>query len=153
MTQTNDSSVTVVTAEHSGEQTGGYGILRFRDDVFPARGQWGSPTRIHPSTANAKVEVYRLGRDLSHYPSELPQAFEKYVVFWAMSKALEREGSGQQIELADHYRQRFEIGIKRIEKKKRDMQSERIGRLGSAQPVVDFGIGLPRAPYPYGEPF
>lgn len=154
MTYTDDTDVTANTADRTSGDTGGFGILRWRDDMFPALGQWGTPTRVHPEDSNIKVEMYRLGRDLASYTSELPIAYEKYVIYYAMGEAMEREGDGQQLELAEHYFSRFEMGLKRIEKKKRDMQYERAARLGGPASEPAFGgLGDPQPPYPYGKPF
>jgi len=150
MTQTDDSTVDIVTTEVNGYNTGGYGILRHRTGWFAAGGPFGSPTRIHPDDINIKVEVYRLGRDLKSHPSELPSAYDKYVTYWAMSKALRRSGPGQDIELSDHYAQRFEMGISRMTAKKNKMQPERVGRFGGVAQVEPFGLGMPQPPYPYG---
>jgi len=141
---------TVVTTEVSGYNTGGYGILRHRTDMFPSGGPWGTPTQVHPDDLNIKVEMNRLGRDLASYPSELPSAYDKYVTYWAMSRALRRAGPGQDIELAEHYAQRFEMGVSRLTSKKNKIQPERIGSFGEGGRVEPFGLGMPQAPYPYG---
>lgn len=149
MTQTDDTTVEVVTTEVTGHNTGGYGILRHRDDMFPTHGPWGTPTRIHPTTANIKVEVYRLGRNLDTHPFELPDAYIRYPIYWAMSRALHRDGPGQDIELGDHYEQRFEMGVQRLTQKRAKMDKERVGSLGGAPTEDAFSAGWPRAPFPY----
>lgn len=150
-TQTDDTSVAVSTAEASGYETGGYGILRAQTDAFPAGGPWGSPTIIHPTTDNILVEVNRLARPLTSYPIEIPDAYRKYLVFWAMSRALRREGPGQDIELGDHYADRFEMGIARMVEKRDKLQQERVGKFGG-QPAAD-AMGWPQPPTGWGVPF
>ena len=149
MTYTDDTAVEIVTTEVTGYNTGGYGILRYRDDMFPTHGPWGTPTRIHPTTANTKVEVYRLGRSLDAHPFELPDAYLRYPLYWAMSRALHRDGPGQDMELADHFEQRFEMGIHRMTQKRAKMDRERVGSLGGAPTDDAFSVGWPQAPYPY----
>ena len=134
--------------------TGGWGFLTHRDDMFPAGGPHGSATRVHPYDLNIVVETYRLGRNLDTHPFELPQAYLKYVYFYAMGQALERIGPGQDLELANHYFERFEMGISRMTNKKREMDVERVGRFGGGEPEeMNFGLGDPQPPFPYGVPF
>jgi hypothetical protein len=149
---TDDSTVTAHTVTPAGSSTGGFGVLRAGDGVFPTGGPWGIARRGHPDDKNIRVEVYRLGRNLRHNASELPTAFEKYVVYGAMAQALRREGSGQSLELAQHYDERFEAGVGRLSRKKRDMDKERSARLGSRGVETRFGLGDPQAPYQYGIP-
>lgn len=143
-----DGTVTVDTSE-----TGGYGILRMQTGYFPAGGPWGTPTRVHPDTMNIKVEVSRLGRKLSGAGSfiEVPDSHYKYLLYWAMQRALRRQGDGQDIALADHYAERFEMGVSRMIEKKAEMNSERRGRFGRT--LDKPWLGWPQAPYPYGKPF
>lgn len=129
------------------------GVLRDRSDWFPAGGPHGSPTQIHPEDLNTKVEYFRLNRDLDSYGVEIPSAYRKYPIFWAMYRALERIGPGQDQQLADHFKARFEVGVGRIEKKVREMDKERAGRLGGVSKMTPFGLGDPVPPYPYGVPF
>lgn len=149
-TSTDDADVTASTNEASGHETGGYGILRAQTDTFPAGGPWGSPTIIHPSTDNIVVEVNRLGRALTSYPLEIPEAYRKYVVYWAMSRALRREGPGQDIELSDHYADRFTMGVSRMIEKRDKLQQERVGMFGGS-PGAD-GLGWPQPPSGWGVP-
>lgn len=152
MTQTSDSDVSVVTTEVNGHNTGGFGILRHRTDMFPSGGPWGTPTRVHPDSANVRVEVFRLGRSLDTHPTEIPRAYEKYVAFFAMSRALRREGPGQDMELAEHFMQRFAMGIERLTRKRARMDRHRIARFKPGGLRDPFGLGMPQAPYPYGLP-
>ena len=152
MTYTDDTSVTVSTVEADGYNTGGYGILRYRTGSFPSGGPWGTPTRIHPEALNTTVEITRLGRDLTTYHFEIPQAYVKYVIFYAMSKALRRDGPGQDLTLAEHYEQRFEQGVYRLDKRVQNMVPERRGAFGSGELTTPFGLGDPQPPPAYGVP-
>jgi len=147
----------IITQEVDGTMTGGFGILRYRattdGNTFSSGGPWGTPTQIHPSAENIKVEVIRLGRNLATHPIELPDAYTKYVIFGAMSRALRRDGPGQDLALADHYEQRFEMGVDRMVKKLNKMQPERVGRFGGSGTSEPFGLGLPLMPSAYENPW
>ena len=154
MRYTDLSGVTASTQEVTGKETGGWGVLRDEEGAFPAGNTWGSPTRRHPHEKNVMVEYFRLGNNLDGHPIEIPKAYEKYIIFYTMYKALERPGHGQNIEMAQHYEQRFAMGIDRMTKRVDRMSQERIGRFGdSGIPGPEFQLGDPKAPYPYGIPY
>ena len=145
-----DATVTEVTKEIGGRSTEGFGILRYEEGSFPVHGPWGTPTRMHPSDENVEVELFRLGLDLDKYPVELPDAYKKYCTFYAMHKALERPGHGQDMELSQHYATRFMMGVDRMIKKRQNMDQEYIGALGGGTGEhVSFGLGDPQPPYQY----
>lgn len=137
-------ATTIVTTETNGFNSGGFGLLRAQTDAFPAGGPWGSPTRIHPSDSNIVVDVARLGRPLFKHPFELPDAYVKYVIFYAMARALRRDGNGQDIELADHYDERFEMGVYRVTHKRDRMQTEKVTQFGMPPQEEPFGLGAPK---------
>ena len=142
----------IVTIEVNGFDTHGHGILRHLTGTFPSGGPWGTPTRIHPEALNTTVEITRLGRDLTTYHFEIPEAYVKYVIFYAMSRALRRDGPGQDLTLAEHYEQRFEQGVYRLDKRVQNMVPERRGAFGSGQIATPFGLGDPQPPPAYGVP-
>jgi hypothetical protein len=93
------------------------------------------------------VELYRLGRDLDNSPCELPDAYVKYLSYYAMARALERPGDGQNLERAEHYQQRFDVGVSRMTRKRESMSHEYRGQLGGGGgPMVPFGTGDPQVP-------
>ena len=144
MTQTDDVTVTVV---------GTYGILREVEGAFPAGGPHGTPTRQHPAAKNVVVELARLGRSLDHHAFEVPDSYVKFVVFWAMHRALKRDGPGQDLKLSKHYADRFELGTQRMRVRLREVHKERVLRIGSTGETQEpFGMGPPQLPYPYGSP-
>lgn len=125
--------------------SGSRGILRAVAGGFPSGGPWGSPTRIHPATANTIVEIVRLGRDLTSHENELPRIFQKYVTFFAMAQALRRDGPGQDLKLAQHYQDRFDMGVSRMQARMKTVQPARtivMGRRQSA-PGQSMGFTLP----------
>lgn len=95
---------------------GGYGFLVGTDGGFPNSGPWGFPVRAHPDTYNTVVEVVRLGLASSDAPLELPGVYQKYVLFYAMAEALKRDGPGQDLALAQHYMDRFTMGVERAKR-------------------------------------
>ena len=139
---TTETGVTVV---------GSRGILRCRQGNFPSGGPWGTPVRHHPDTLNIRVDHYRLGRTLKRYPFELPHYLMKFVYFYAMSTALRREGPGQDIKMADHYMERFEMGVERLKKFRREMQRMRTAQMGARPEGLSssFGLGAPVLPSYY----
>jgi hypothetical protein len=144
---TDESGVTAVAAGPGGKSTNGFGVLRQEEDTFPMGGCWGSPTRIHPSAENIEVELYRLGRDPGSHCIELPNAYRKYIVFYAMAKALERPGHGQDLKMSQHYMQRFHMGVDRMQRKRDTMEQEYEGAFGGGDEVgPDFGLGDPQPP-------
>lgn len=153
MRQTDDTSVSVSTAEVTGKETDGWGCLRDESGTFPAGSQWGLLRRRHPDTKNIKVDNFRLGLDLDHNEFEIPDAFLRYIYYWAMFKALERDGKGQSLEMSDHCRGRFEMGVQKMIHKDAQMDDEYDGKFGGGMTAgPDFGLGDPEAPYPYGRP-
>ena len=130
------------------------GILREREGVFPAFGPRGTPRRQHPDEDNTKVEISRLGRDPQAFDFEIPRNYVKYPIFWAMSQALRRDGPGQDRKLAEHYSNRFELGINRMVSRMRDYTKERLGSIGHGAPgQPSFALGMPQLPWEYGPNF
>lgn len=142
MTQTSDTGITIV---------GSYGLLRQVDGAFPGLGHHGTPTQQHPATKNIAVEIVRLGRSLDSHAFEIPQSYIKFVIFWAMHRALKSDGAGQDQKLAKHYADRFQMGIERMESRLRKTQKEHILKMGSqGEHAIPFDMGEPMLPYPYG---
>jgi hypothetical protein len=138
---TDDTTVTVY---------GTRGILREREGSFPAGGRRGTPRRRHPVARNIVVEIARLGRNPAVWDFEIPQSFNKYVLFYAMAKALKRDGPGQDVKLASHYEDRFEVGVQRMLKRLARINSSRVGQFGTTSDARSFGLGDPQLPYNYG---
>ncbi len=142
-----DETMTEVTQEVGGKSTGGWGILRHSTSYFPANGPWGTPKRRHPDAKGIMIELYRLGKNLDNHHIETPDAYTKYLLFYAMSKALERPGPGQDLDRAQHYAERFEMGVDRMQKKANSMSQEYQGQFGSDDgQYLPFGLGDPQPP-------
>lgn len=142
MTQTSDTGITIV---------GSYGLLRQVDGAFPGLGIHGTPTQQHPATKNIAVEIARLGRSLDSHAFEIPESYTKFVIFWAMHRALKSDGPGQDQKLAKHYADRFQMGVERMESRLRKTQKEHVLKMGSqGEHSIPFDMGEPMLPYPYG---
>lgn len=116
------------------------GIMKLR--LYPASGQ----------TGTIKIEYYKRGTDLSGDSVEfdLPDYMVIYIRHFAMARALARESSGQDLELAGHFMQRYEIGVQRTLDRKSRLRSSRRARVLGGPSTKRRGIPLPRLPYNYG---
>ncbi len=82
--------------------------------------------------------------------SDIPAHYARYLRFFVLFRALERDGEGQDLQLADHYSARYEAGITRISARMAAVRATRrgcigaIGRRGRKPP-------RPRLPWNYGE--
>lgn len=87
-----------------------------------------------PSTTGTEtvLEYFRRGAALSADATELqiPDRYTDYIVWFALGKAYEREGKGQDLEMSSHYMARYNEGIKRIKRRKSQVLASRIGRFG-----------------------
>lgn len=146
-------SITVVTTDPVGYNSGGFGMLAYVSGEFPSGGPYGTPTRRHPSEDNIEIELFRTGRDLALFPMELPLAYQKYVIYWALHQALKREGPGQDIALAQHYVERFEMGVDRLSKKVNQFSQGYEHRFRPPNAESHFGIGDPGLPPNYPPAF
>jgi hypothetical protein len=68
-----------------------------------------------------------------------------------MALALRREGPGQDLVLAQHYQDRFDMGVMRMKTRLRGLLKERVQAMGS-QPEAVTGLGPPRLPTWYPGP-
>ena len=131
------------------DPTGSWGSLREIPQHFRMGGQFGIPRRLFSDVDNARIEYFRLGKDPGQYQFDLPDRFVKYVEHYAQAKALERDGPGQDLSLAQHFMQRFEDGVSRMIRRLGENRRARRNAIGSggkpqARPA------LARLPYQYG---
>ena len=96
------------------------------------------------------IEYQRRGAALSSgsVELELPDRYVDYVTWFAMGRALERDGTGQDIDLANHFKERYAAGLTRIKRRKSAAQSARAGSFGGGQRPQ--GPPIPRWPWNYG---
>lgn len=69
-----------------------------------------------------------VGSDSSTF--EIPSYYLKYLRWYALARALEREGPGQDLLLSQHYQGRYNDGIARIRRRKVALHGARVHRLG-----------------------
>lgn len=105
-----------------------------------------------PSASDSliSIEYVRRGAALSSSGTslELPDRYVDYVTWFAMGRALERDGTGQDLALSEHFKERYAAGLTRIKKRKAAAQSARIGSLGG--PGKPMAPPLPQFPWNYG---
>jgi hypothetical protein len=128
---------------------GSWGSLREFPEHFRMGGQFGIPRRLYSDVDNTRVEYFRLGKDPGQYQFEIPERFVTYVEHYAESKALERDGPGQDLALAQHFMQRFDDGVERMIKRLGEHKRSRGGVIGSAGRVPGRPA-LARLPWQYG---
>lgn len=97
------------------------------------------------------IEYQRRGATLATGATELelPDRYVDYVTWFAMGRALERDGTGQDLELASFFSERYADGLKRIKRRKSAAQSARVGNLGGGGDL-HRPPPLPRFPWNYG---
>lgn len=103
--------------------------------------------------SNTIIEYFRRGTALSADITtlEIPDRYADYVEWYALARAHEREGRGQDTEIASHYQGRYLEGLKRIKKRKSQVHSSRIGQMGGMDGTQQ-GPGNPQWPTNYGVP-
>jgi hypothetical protein len=140
------------TNEFGTNQTviGSRGVLRAANQHFCAGvGRRGTPRRVFSDVKNVKVEIIRYGQDLKTYEFELPDRYARYVEHYVRHKCLQKEGVGQDLKLSDHYRNRFDQGVMRLQDRIRRTLRSRTGHFGtggitqSKPPLVKFPWNFP----------
>jgi hypothetical protein len=134
--------------------SGTWGLPRRIPYMHPQKGVWGLPRRPYKDQTNVRVEMFRGPEPVptqDDHRIELPNRYTKYLRFYCLWRCFEREGDGQDLEAAEHYKQRWEMGKMRA--------INRMNRLMLAKPTIVGGSGLvhasgpprgPRLPYNYG---
>lgn len=128
---------------------GTWGALREIPEHFPIGAPFGIPRRLYSDTDNTRVEYFRLGKDLDEDQVELPDRFMKYPEFYAQAKALEKDGPGQDLKLAQHFMERFAEGVSRMVKRLSECKRAVAGKIGSVG-RVPTRPALARLPFAYG---
>ena len=81
---------------------------------------------------------------------EIPDRYVLYIRHYAEARALEREGEGQDLELAQHYQQRYEAGIQRILKRQEAMRYQQKFVKGGSLKNIRTKKPLVQLPWPFG---
>lgn len=126
---------------------GSWGGLREIPTHFAMGSPYGIPRRLFSDTNNRRVEYFRLGKEEELF--EVPARFVKYAEYLAQAKALERDGPGQDLKLAEHFMGRFDEGVARMVRRLGENRRPVVGRIGSPG-RVQMRPGLARLPYQYG---
>lgn len=144
----------------------GFGILRDLDgivDGLTPAGEWGDLVSvdgvecfedfgilgpIYSDTHAVRVEYRRRGEALSDSQQrfEIAARYITYIRNFAQARALDREGSGQDKELAAFYQSRYEAGVARMLLRQRAMAYQKVSVLGAA---AKRGGPPPKARLPY----
>jgi hypothetical protein len=142
--------------EIAPEMTSAFGTPRIVPSMHPmgpffTYRMWGIPRRFYEERKNVRVEHWRIAF-LSCLDSELPPRYRKYLEYYAMWRALSRQGPGQDPKLAGWYKARWDTAIARIKSRVERQSQERVGRLGGADGVPSAGAPpRPRLPWQYGK--
>ncbi len=115
-----------------------YGIPR-RINFDESSQAYGSPRVL--GVSNLILEFSRKGQPLTDASFEIPDRFVRYVKDYAMWRCLRIVGPGQDLDLAEHYRQRFEAGVRVTKNRVKDAQvsGSRVARRVGPPPLVKFG--------------
>lgn len=145
----NPSAVATTDATPSGT----WGIPRQIPGQHPMGATfWGTPRRFFLDGKNVRVEHFRQGRAMTAPTDvcELPDRYALYLRDYAQGKCLARPGPGQDLQLADHFDQRWQRGLARIARRLRLVDAQRVVVMGGdGRPSVSRPP-RPSRPWPYG---
>lgn len=93
---------------------GPFGLPRRIDGVWFTNAPFGFPKRFSGGNRNTKIDYVKKPRDLKKHSFEIQPWDVRYIVFFMLSRALDRDGPGQNKKLAEHYLQRYQNGIESV---------------------------------------
>ena len=113
----------------------------------------GGTVSINTDSRNMRIEYFRRGASLDESTDgfEIPERWVKAIRFFALWKALARQGDGQDKTFAQHFEQRWQAMVARAKRRNIQAKSERVGRFGAA-PEAPAVIPRPRLPWNRGTP-
>lgn len=126
---------------------GGFGGLKRLPGYFPANGPWGTARRISQDTGNMRVEYWRRAEvpsDASQPIRELDGYMLRYVRHYALYRAYNKRGVGQDLRLAGHYKGRYDAGVARVKARAQSASAAKLRRMGGP----GMRSVLPAKPYP-----
>ena len=133
---------------------GTWGIPRRIPSMHPMgdTGGYGLPRRPFQDVKNTRIEFSRRGRTLDSDDDvfELPDRYVVYVQHYAIWKALERDGNGQDLKYAAHWQGRFMAGVARMIKRKNALPENRRNEISDGRLVNQGRPPLARYPWQYG---
>ncbi len=105
---------------------------------------------VYKEQNNMRIEYRRRGLPLSmDQDFEIPERYQVYVRHYALARAYERDGDGQDLALSEHYQSRYEVGVERMLRRKNAMRFQEKRVLGGGNIRSDVRPRL-RMPYNYG---
>ena len=114
---------------------GSWGVCRRLPGMELADGDGarGFPRRPWKTAHNTKIEYIRKGRAIEDDATEfeIPQVYVKYLRHYAIYRALNRTGEGQDLKFAAFWKSRWDSGLARIRKRKDAMTAGRMRVFGS----------------------
>lgn len=112
-----------------------FGFLRRLPGYFPANGPHGLVKRISQDGTNTRVEFFRRHHPLNTIDAafELPDYMIMHIRCYALWKAYSRQGIGQDLKFAEHYRARYAAGIARTVARIQAIYKSKVYRMGGPQ--------------------
>lgn len=98
---------------------------------------------------NTRIEFFRYGADLDSNPYEIPRHWARKTRHYAMWRALDRDGPGQDLKVANHFKLRWSIALLTVEQAAGQTTQARHMRLGG-EPQTRPYVRRPRLPWEYG---
>lgn len=131
--------------------TGTWGVPRILPGHHPTRGAWGIPRIVAEDTDNLRIEGYRQGLPVTQdsHSFELPDQWCRYLRWFVLAKAYKRDGPGQDLQLAQHFEERWAMSLERVAFRRRQMVRERVGVLGKGASTMRQSVAPPRLPWNY----
>ena len=146
----------------TGTITGTWGVPRLVEGYHPANSKngWGVMRRFHQQGLNAKVEHFRrpirrglVDDEFQHSPAdtfEVPDRYVKYLRWYVLWQALERDGPGQDLEAAEIFMNEWNKCVARAEDRANRVHKARKGVIGGRTNPRRPGPPRPRLPWQYG---
>lgn len=134
------------------EVIGTWGIPRRIPGEHPCAGNgaWGLPRRVWKAAKNTKIEYTKKGETLVEDADEfeVPDLYVKYIRHFAMFRALERDGNGQDLGLAAFWKGLWEASLQRVVRRKQATMKMRKHILGG-ELIESRRPPLARLPWQY----
>lgn len=138
----------------SGTVSGTWGVPRQLPGHHPMgdTGGWGLARRPYRDGTNVRIEHWREGRAVTSATDvfELPTRGAIYLRDYAISQCYGRRGPAQDLRLAQHYEQRWQRGVGRVQRRVTAQQRLRVGRMGGGVRPTRHGPPRPRLPWQFG---
>lgn len=99
------------------ESTAIRGTLRVVPRHFAIGGSRGIVKRLIREQNNFRLEVNRRPQSVILYDPEIPRPFVLATQFYAIAQSFRKRGAGQNLKMATHYRERYEMYVDRLDKR------------------------------------